>query len=102
MKFKRGDTFAFSMYLRDDNGEAVVVTVDNIKCQVRTISGDLVDTLTTEATDNPGEYLFKSPSTNDYPLGKLEMDVRVIKDDIVGSTPTIVLDIERDVTRDGE
>lgn len=102
MKFKRGDTFRFTVELKEnvDNGTIPLVTdVENIKCQVRTIGGELVETLNITLGEEPGEYIFSSSDTSNYPTETLEMDIQVTKDGTISSTPTFKIEVEKDITR---
>lgn len=99
MKFKRGDTFAFSVYLKDENEEPLIIEIDNMKCEVRTLGDDLIDTLIITQTEIPGEYIFLSDDTSKYPIGELFTDIEVVKDGIKSSSDTITLEIVRDVTK---
>jgi len=103
MKFKRGDSFKFTMILTEivDGVEQPLITdVENIRCQVRTVAGTIVEELTVVAGVEDGEYEFSSANTSNYPTEILEMDIEVTRDGEIGSTQTFKIDVEKDITRD--
>ena len=102
MKFKRGDTFKFTVVLTelvDDVEQPLITDVANIKCQVRTATGMIVEDLNVVASVEDGEYEFSSADTSNYPTETLEMDIEVNKDGEIGSTQTFKITVEKDITR---
>lgn len=105
MKFKRGDTFKFTVVLTelvDGIEQALITDVANIKCQVRTAASKLIETLNIIVGDKDGEYIFSSSDTSNYPTETLEMDIQVNKDGDIGSTQTFKVEVEKDITRSEE
>jgi len=105
MKFKRGDTFKFTVVLTelvDDVEQPLITDVENIKCQVRTAAGKLIEDLLITAGATNGEYEFSSVDTSQYPTETLEMDIQVNKDGDIGSTQTFKVEVEKDITRSEE
>ncbi len=96
--FKKGSTFAITAFLTDEQDEPIIVDASDVKSEVRTISGQLIDELTTTLGGSDGEYLLESADTSEYPLGKIELDVKVIKNEEISYTETIILEVERNVT----
>lgn len=102
MKFKRGDTFKFTVILTelvDDIEQPLITELGNIKCQVRSASGMIVEDLTIALGTEDGEYEFSSADTSNYPTETLEMDIEVNKDGEIGSTQTFKITVEKDITR---
>jgi hypothetical protein len=98
LNLKRGDTLFFYAELADASGDPIVLTIPNIKSQVRQRNGVLVDTLTVETTATAGRYLLKSTDTADYPLETLDLDIKINDDSVILSTETILLSVSREVT----
>lgn len=102
LSVKRGDTFFFNLEIKlADNVTPLVVSVDKLKCQIRKINTELVDTLEVSTTATEGTYLFTASDdkTLDYPIGELELDVKLNDGGIVVSTPTIKVLVDKDVTK---
>lgn len=104
-QLKRGDTFAFIMKLRDENGAPLVMDVANMKSQIRTTSDSLITDLTIVAQeDAPGHYYVSAEDTNDWPLtgsgtAPLVMDVEFDLGGIIRSSETVKIQVRKDVTR---
>ena len=99
MTFKRGDTFSYFIDLTDAENSPLVLQVEDIKCQIRTKSGSLIDTLIIETTATNGKYLVSASDTTFYPVGTQEMDLKINENGIVASTETIEVVVEKDVTK---
>ena len=102
---KRGDTFAFLAEIKDESGQPLITDVANLRSQIRDTSYQLVCELTVEATETPGTYLFKAPSTEDWPTnvwGKntLLMDIELNVEGQVNSSETVKIEVIKDVTFD--
>lgn len=100
---KRGDTFAMYINLTDSSGEEeipLIVSVENIKCQVRTEYDKLVQTLDVEETETPGKYIIKSDDTQNWPIGDLLSDIQITINNITSSSDTFIIPLVKDVTRD--
>lgn len=105
-KFKRGDTFAFYAKLKDKNtGEPVIVSADKIKSQVRNNNGILyANLIVLENEGQPGTYLFRANAeiTKDWPPSStLYIDIEITNEELVYSSETFSVEVEKDVTRDG-
>lgn len=98
INLKKGDTLFFYAELADATGAPIILTIDNIKSQVRRKNGILIDTLTVELTDIPGRYLLKSIDTTDYPVEQLELGIKINEDGILLSTETVALVVSKEVT----
>lgn len=100
--FKRGDTFAFTANITDNNGDAVTGKEGNLRCQVRDKCDRLFATLTATETGTSGRYIFRtSESTSSWELKTLFMDIRYTSDDgIITSSETIEINVVKDVSHE--
>jgi len=97
---KRGDTFAFIALMKDAFGDPLVGRESSLKAEVRTYSDALVDSLIITETDEGGRYLFRAGDTSDWPLNtQLMMDIQYTDTDLVVSSETISIPMERGITR---
>jgi hypothetical protein len=99
MNFKRGDTFSYFIELTDADNLPLVLPVEDIKCQIRTKSGSLIDSLIIETTATNGKYLVSASNTTHYPVGNQEMDLKINENGVFTSTETVEVVVEKDVTR---
>ena len=97
--FKRGDTFGIVVEMTLEE-EPIVFDIENLRSQVRTRNNKLIAELEIEATEEDHVFLFKKHDTNDWPIGHLYMDIEINDGDFTTSSPTIEIEILRDVTRD--
>lgn len=103
-KLKQGDTLAFYIDLAAD-GNPIVGAESKLRCQVRdkkmhALYGELA---ITEDANVDGRYLVQTAikgETQNWAVGDATLDIQYTDGDIVKSTETLVLTIERDVTRD--
>lgn len=98
LNLKRGDTLFFYAELADATGSPIVLTIENIKSQIRHKNGTLVDTLTIETTATAGRYLLKSTDTTEYPIDTLDLDIKINNNGVFLSTDTMSLLVSREVT----
>ena len=97
--FKRGDTFFFSADIDDGYGNPISLDISSIRAQVRNSRDELISELTVSAGDVAGRYIFKDNNTQAWSLGELYMDIEVTQEGIVTSSPTIVIPVARDITK---
>lgn len=104
IRLKRGDTFKLDAEVQGD-GAAIPGGIGawTIASQLRTAGGTLVDTFTTAITDAvAGTYTITESAsgvTEDWPVGRHEMDIEYIVGGQVISTETVTVSVEKDVTR---
>jgi hypothetical protein len=100
IQFKRGDTFAFYVKLKDENDVPIILDVEDIACQIRQKANKkLVDTFTIEATDVDGQYKFSVEDTSRYPITTLESDIEFTIDGDTKSSDTFQIKVIEDITR---
>lgn len=97
--FKRGDTFSFYANLTTDGTTPLVTSVDNIRCEIRTSSGKLIEEMVVATTATQGEYLFTASDTNNWELGKFYMDIEINLNGVISSSDTIIIEVDKDYTR---
>ena len=100
MNLKRGDSFYFSIDLTNELDQPLDLPLDDIKSQVRRGNDELVDTLTIEKDlVEVGRYNIRSLDTTSYPVETLFLDIKIRDNDLVTSTKTTKLVVEKDVTK---
>lgn len=99
--FKRGDTFAFTASIKDSSGTPIIGAISKLKCQIRNNLDVLMgETTITEPTS--GNYMFKIANTEFWPTGiTLYLDIQYTDNDVITSSETISVQIEKDVTHNG-
>lgn len=103
-KLKQGDTLAFYIDL-EAGGSPIVGAESKLRCQVRdkkmsALYGEL--TITADA-NTQGRYLVQTTTrgeTQDWAPGEATLDIQYTDGNIVKSTETLLITIEKDVTRD--
>lgn len=100
---KRGDTFTLGASW-NVNGSLVDLSSYEIRSQVRTPTGSLVESLLVAVADqetNTGEFTISASAaqTRAWPLAALECDIEFVLDDVVVSSETFGIDVVKDVTR---
>lgn len=100
VSIKRGDTFGFSNAITEDDGVTAITGIaSELKCQIRK-NDELIEELTiTESTETPGTYIFLAGDTSEWAITAYEMDIQRTSADTTTSTETILINIEKDVTR---
>jgi hypothetical protein len=104
--FKRGDTFALSGVFRE-NGNAVPLSGQAIRSQLRTSTGvlvaSLVDSIYPDQTVNPGRFylaLADPAGSSVFPApANLYCDVEVHDGGMVRSTETFIVPVVPDVSQ---
>lgn len=102
--FKRGDTFAFYAKMVDEAGNPLTLDAEYLKSQVRDANDRLYANLVvSKHPTEVGTYLFQSPSANTavWPIGILYLDIQVDNSGVVSSTETFMVEIIKDITKDG-
>jgi thymidine phosphorylase len=95
MEFKKGSTFQFKINLTNTGGDPL--EVDEVKSQVRTAGGKLVEEL--KVVDNGGgEYVFQSDGTDNYPVATLKTDIKATKDGVIRYSDTLDIVVKRSYT----
>lgn len=97
LSIKKGDTFNFKISLKDENQQPLNLLVTDVQSQVRQKNGILVQDLNIELIQ-AGEFKIFSQNTSTYPVGILEIDVRVKQGAESFATETILLKVEKSVT----
>lgn len=104
IRLKRGDTFKLEAEVLGD-GVVIPGGIDTwtIASQLRTAGGTLIDTLkTTIVSAALCTYTIEESVagvTEDWPVGRHEMDIEYIVNTQVISTETVTVSVEKDVTR---
>ena len=99
LRIKQGDTFKIIATLNDTDGNPLIGIADKLKSQVRSSLNVLYADLDITETDEAGKYLLQS-ETDDWVVGTLYMDIQYTDgDDNVTSSPTIQIEVEKDVTK---
>ncbi|PKP53813.1 MAG: hypothetical protein CVT92_02455 [Bacteroidetes bacterium HGW-Bacteroidetes-1] len=95
---KRGETFEFTVHFHDE-GVTEEISVDDVKCEVRSkASGKLLEECTKEEV-TPGTIKFSISDTDEWPLGDVEFDIDYTIDDVKFTSPTYVRKVIKDITR---
>lgn len=101
---KRGDTFDRLLLMPSEEFPDGYFLGWDVTSQIRTPRGTLVADLTTSWADPAADTrvlrIFSDP-TEDWPIGRLEIDVQFTRqsDSLTRSTETLYVDILKDVTR---
>ena len=100
VSIKQGATFGFTG-VATDSTNAVDLTGYTLKSQVRDRDGGLVDTLSTTIVSavNGTFTVVASTGTLAYPIGTLELDIRLTHSTAVEFSETILLNVTPSVTR---
>lgn len=97
---KRGDSFAFIAVMLDVNDQPLIEIESFLKAEVRDKNETLIAELTVSATEVPGEYKFSIKDTTSWPVGQyVYTDIQYTDDDVISSSDTMKILVERDVTR---
>ena len=101
VSIKRGDTFGFSNAITEDDGVTAITGIaSELKCQIRNRNDELIEELTiTESTETPGTYVFLAGDTSEWAISTYKMDIQRTSADTTTSTETILINLEKDVTR---
>jgi hypothetical protein len=97
-EIKRGDYFSFLFQILDEDKLPIDLAIGEVKSQIRTKSGDLVDTCSVVKIET-GKLKFYVADTNDWPIGTLEMDIDVDHNGQPFSTTTFLIPVIKDITR---
>lgn len=93
---KKGSSFIVSANFSKTN--YTDITAENIQSQVRNSSDKLIaDLIVSEVA--PQIFNLSCNDTSDWPLGMLYMDIIYVLDDFIDSTPTIAIQVKKEVTR---
>ena len=98
INIKRGDTFSLLGVYKID-GVASSVSSLVITSQVRDHSDRLVENLIVEKLVSTGQFLLKAIDTNLWSLNLLSCDIQFIEGDVIRSTSTFNILVEKDITR---
>jgi hypothetical protein len=98
---KRGDTLAFLVRRKNEDGTPRTGEASQLKSQIRS-KETLIGEFTITETVVPGEYLFeiKAVDTLDWAVGSYVCDIQFTEGDFVQSSDTFKITVEKDVTRD--
>ena len=100
---KRGDTFAFTVEMRDGpTGGALVGASDILRCQGRyEWFGEVLAEMNITEKYTPGTYVFRADSTAGLRPGKTVLfDLEYNDGGVVSSTQTFTEKVEADITYD--
>ena len=98
--YKRGNTLSYTITVVDENDDPLDTPVANIRSEIRTENGALVDSLTIADTTTVGTYLLTAKkSGNDYPLGNLYTDIQFTIDGVISSSDTFMIEVQKDITQ---
>ena len=104
IRLKRGDTFKIAASILGD-GVPIAEGIGSwtISSQIRTVNGTLVDNLITNLVSAiECTYTLEESTpgiTKNWPVGRHEMDVEYIVNAQVISTETVIVSVEKDITR---
>ena len=102
ISIKRGDTFILNVSLKDEAGQPIALPVDKLRSHVRDSKDVLLANLSISAGATSGQYVFRAPSTLDWPVGsRLNMDLEMDIDGSIRSSETVGINVIKDVTHDG-
>lgn len=98
---KRGDAFGYSNEITEDDGITPITGMaETMKSQIRDRNDNLICELTiTESEEIPGTYLFVADGTDDWLVGTLYTDIQFMLNGKPKSTPTIAINVGRDITK---
>lgn len=101
IKTKRGDTFCLKCTYRNEDDERAELP-EEIRSQIRTTKGDLVQELDIERLDEKGDFELtaKAKDTEGWDTGKHECDIEYTEDGRVFSTETFEISVVEDITYD--
>lgn len=97
-EIKRGDYFSFLFQMLDGNKLPVDLAIGDVKSQIRTKAGELIDTCLVEKVE-AGKLKLYVADTNNWPVGTLEMDIDVDYNNEPFSTTTFLITVVKDITR---
>ncbi|MBP2028689.1 hypothetical protein J2Z35_002519 [Acetoanaerobium pronyense] len=102
LSIKQGDTFAFKAEMKNEDETPMTGIAYKLKSQIRDIKNTLYAELQITETDDIGTYIFKADAeiTKSWPVTKLYCDIQYKDADVVSSSETIEIMVERDVTKD--
>ena len=96
---KRGDTFSIYVDLYDANNAPLIVTTNQIRCEIRSDYDKLVDTLAVAMTATPGRYELTSADTSNWMVGDLYSDIEITIGAVTKSSDSFIIPVVKDVTR---
>ena len=100
--FKTGDTFIFTAVIKDTIYKNPMIGISsNLKSQIRRDNGTFVaELIISEVLEIPGNYEFSANDTSNWPIENLYMDIQYTDEEgIITSSESLVVPIEKDVTR---
>lgn len=99
--FKRGDTLSLIITRRDDSDNPLTGEADRLFAQIRNANDVLITNMTISETATLGDYELSvsASTTKNFPIGELYFDIEYRDTNLVWSTETYSIFVEKDVTR---
>lgn len=99
---KKGDTLAFIVKRMDKDGNPLAGDAAKLRSQLRSSKDVLIAEMVITETETPGSYLFQVSATKTATMdvGNYVFDIQYKDGDLVKSSETFQVRIEKDVTRD--
>lgn len=94
---KRGASLQLSLQFNNDDGTPMPLAGLTLSAQVRTIYGELIDTLTLTQTGTPGQISVLQ-ATDDWPTGRHACDVKIGEPDATLKSDTMYILVSEAVT----
>ena len=100
--FKKGDTLAFIVKRSDKEGNPLTGDAAKLRSQLRNNKDVLIAEMTITETEVPGSYLFQVDATKTATMdvGTYVFDIQYKDGNLVKSSETFQVRVEKDVTRD--
>ena len=99
LEFKRGSSFELEIALADDNGDAVVIDVADMRAELR-YGSTLVSVLDIATTATPGTYLLSTDDdTSDWSYGLHRLDIRAEIGSKIRYSDTVSIVVVEQITR---
>ena len=99
---KKGDTLAFIVKRSDKDGNPLTGDAAKLRSQLRNNKDVLIAEMVITETEIPGSYLFQVDATKTATMdvGTYVFDIQYKSGDLVKSSETFQVRVEKDVTRD--
>lgn len=94
---KRGASLQLSVQVNNDDGTAMPLAGVTLSAQVRTIYGELIDTLTLTQTGTPGQISVLQ-ATDAWPTGRLACDFKIGEPGVTLKSDTLYILVSEAVT----
>ena len=98
LSLKKGDTFIFTATFEDESGAPITGQAENMDCSVRTDKNALMGNAVIVETSTAGTYELRIDNTEEWELGDLLMDIKIVIDGIISRTDTITVACKKEIT----